>query len=148
MGPRGAAYTQCRSNSLGADFAMISNAELDRLIAELGTRPVPKRRATISWCAATVWPASSENTLLPPDTEKPRRIYPVENGAERHVPARHPGRHALPMVRPIPQTMRAESDSDPDRPRDRSSKRGSSEGKRNEKLGEHYRESPIAEREA
>src|SRR3954452_18843179 len=97
MGPRGAAYTQCRSNSLGADFAMISNAELDRLIAELGTRPVPGRRATISWCAATVWPASSENTLLPPDTEKPCRIDPVENGAERHVPARHPGRHALPM---------------------------------------------------
>jgi hypothetical protein len=44
--------------------------------------------------------------------------------------------------------MRAESDSDPDRPRHRSSKRGSSEGKRNEKLGEHYREPPIAEREA
>jgi hypothetical protein len=40
MGPRGAAYTQCRSNSLGADFAMISNAELDRLIAELGRHPL------------------------------------------------------------------------------------------------------------
>ena len=89
-----------------------------------------------------------QNTLLPPDTEKPRRIYPVENGAERHIPAWHVGRHALPMVRPVPQAVRAESDSDPDRPRHRSRKRSSGEGKRNEKLGEHYRESPIAEREA
>ena len=40
MGPRGAAYTQCRSNSLGADFAMISHAELDRLIAEFRTHPL------------------------------------------------------------------------------------------------------------
>src|SRR5829696_3257023 len=69
-----------------------------------------------------------QNTFLPSDTEKPRRIDPVENGAERHIPARHVGWHALPMVRPVPQAVRAESDSDPDRPTHRSRKRGSGEG--------------------
>src|SRR4051795_4586001 len=108
-----------------------------------GSHPLGRADYTCSLASA-----SSEDTFDPPAAEKPRGIDPIVDGAERHIPARHPGRHTLPMVRPVPKAMRSEDDSNPGGPRHRCGERRAGEGKRDHEFGGDDPEPPIDEGKA